>query len=52
MLRKSCIDQRVHEWDQNPRILFEIHGLAVGVNALTEIAIKLQDDFSLVFMSP
>ena len=44
MLRKSCIEQRVHEWEQNPRILFEILGLAEGVNALTE---KLQSKWNL-----
>ena len=47
MLRKSCIDQRIHEWEQNPRIMFEKHGLAEGVNALTE---KLQSDFKMIFL--
>ena len=47
MLRKSCIDQRVHEWEQNPRILFTIHGLSEGVNALTE---KLQSNFKIIFL--
>ena len=47
MLRKSCIDQRIHEWEQNPRIMFEIHGLAEGVNALTE---KLQSNFKMIFL--
>ena len=45
MLRKSCIDQRVHE--QNLRILFEIHGLAKGVNALIE---KFQSNFEMIFL--
>ena len=45
MLRKSCINQRVHEWEQNLRILFEIHGLTEGVNALTK---KLQSNFKMI----
>ena len=47
MLRKPCIGQRVHEWEQNPRILFKIHGLAEGVNALTG---KLQSNFKMIFL--
>ena len=47
MLRKSCIDQRIHEWEQNARIKFEMHGLAEGVNALTE---KLQSNFEMIFL--
>lgn len=43
----KCTDQRVHEWEQNPRILFKIHGLAEGVNALIE---KLQSNIKMIFL--